>query len=359
MLAACQKSIIITWIPTTLRPLGGEGMSVLGKVLAILNVIAAFVFMLIAAFDWGQRQSWAYAVYRADLALDGLPLDENELDLKGQKRINRLTDKTYTSVMGEPDAAKEPKDKTQLAYVDTIRKALMAEINQAPNDEAKREKLISILAPTAKTLPEREALIDKINKESVPVLTGDQSPLANAFEAVTKNPPQELVPEQRRQAVAHLLLAVARTPADRQKVAAVVGQREYAGAVTRQAAALRAMIEEMTATLDRDKARYVNDYQQRIAHLEALERELKLRQADLASHKDFLAKHETLLKARLGDVHSLHEELEAARKQTAQALQSLAQEQRELFDAQHRVGKYVEANEALEKELVRKEAARP
>src|SRR5262249_50098881 len=158
---------------------------------------------------------------------------------------------------------------------------------------------------------------------SVPVLTGDQGPLAGAFEAVLKEPAQELVPEQRRQAVAHLLFAVARTPAERQKVAAVVGQREYAGAATRQAAALRNMIEQQSAAVTRDRARFVNEYQHRIAHLEALDRELKSREADLASHKDFLAKHETLLKARLGDVHRLHEELEAARKQTDEALQAL------------------------------------
>jgi hypothetical protein len=358
MLAACQKSIIITWIPITLRPLGGEGMSALGKVLAILNVIVAFVFLLIAALDWGQRQSWAYAAYRGDLALDGLPLDNEELDLKGHKRVDRLTDKTYASVMGEPEAAKESKEKTQLAYVENVKNALKAEVGNAGNDDAKRAKLISILAPTATTLPEREALVDKINKESVPVLTGDQGPLASAFDAVVK-PQQDVVPEQRRQTVAHLLFAVARTPAERQKVAAVVGQREYAGAVTRQAAALRAMIEELQATQDRDRARFVNEYQQRMAHLEALDRELKLREADLTSHKDFLAKHQTLWKARLADVHRLHEELDAARNQTAEALQALGQEQRELFDAQHKVGKYVEANEALEKELVRKEAARP
>jgi len=332
-------------------------MSALGKVLAILNVIAAFVFMLIAAVDWGQRQSWAYAAYRADLALDGLPLDEKELDLKGKKRIDRLTDNTYASVMGE--APKEATDKTRLHYVGTVRNALKEEVGRAPDDDAKRQKLISILAPLAKTLPEREALIDKINKENVPVLTGDQGPLLSAFDEVLKESAQDLVPEQRRQAIAHLLFAVARTPAERQKVAAVVGQREYAGAVTRQAAALRAMIEQMSAAIARDRARFVNEYQHRIAHLEALARELKSRETDLASHKEFLAKHETLLKARLGDVHHLHEELETARKQTAEALQALSQEQRELFDAQHKVGKFVEANEALEKELVRKETARP
>jgi hypothetical protein len=331
-------------------------MSVLGKILAILNVIAAFVFLLIAALDWGARQSWAYAAYRADLALDGLPLDENEVDLKGQKRIDRLTDATYASVMGE--AAKESKEKTQLNYVNKLKSALKGEIENAPNDDAKREKMISILAPTAKTLPEREALIEKIKRESVPVLTGEQGPLASAFDAVIK-PPQDRIPEQRREAIAHLLFTVARTPAERQKVAAVVGQREFAGAATRQAAALRDMIEQVTASLGRDRSRFVNEYQQRIATLEALERELKSREADLAGHKDFLAKHETLLKARQGDVHRLHEELEAARKETVDALQALGQEQRELFDAQHRVGKYVEANEALERELVRKEAARP
>jgi hypothetical protein len=343
-----------------MRPVGGEGMSVLGKVLAILNVIAAFVFLLIAALDWGQRQSWVYATYRADLALDGLPLDINDLDLKGQKRIDRLTDKTYTSVMGQPDApaALGQDKKTQLAYVGAVLGNLKQEIQNAGNDDARREKLVSILAPTARTLPEREALLDKIRKESVQVLTGEQGPLTSAFDAVVK-PSQELLPEQRRQAIAQLLYAVAGTPAERQRVAAVVGQREYAGAATRQAAALRDMVEQMNAAIDRDRNRFVNEYQHHMANLEALDRELQLRKADLASHQEFLAKHQTLLKARLGDVHRIHEELEAARKQTDEALQALAQEQRELFDAQHKVGKFVEANESLERELERKEAARP
>ena len=47
-------------------------MSLLGKVLALLNVLAAVGFFYLATADRAKRQSWAYAVYRHQLAIDGL-----------------------------------------------------------------------------------------------------------------------------------------------------------------------------------------------------------------------------------------------------------------------------------------------
>ena len=53
-------------------------MSLLGKIFAILNVIAAVAVVVIARMDYAQRDRWAYAVSTAIESnfLDGLPIDE-------------------------------------------------------------------------------------------------------------------------------------------------------------------------------------------------------------------------------------------------------------------------------------------
>ena len=53
-------------------------MSGFGKLLAVLNVLAAIAFVVFAGMDWGQRQRWAYAAYLHDVIVDGLPIDDKE-----------------------------------------------------------------------------------------------------------------------------------------------------------------------------------------------------------------------------------------------------------------------------------------
>ena len=54
-------------------------MSTLGKILMVLNGLVAIAFLCLAAIDWGTRQLWAYQVFKAEVALRGLPLDEQEV----------------------------------------------------------------------------------------------------------------------------------------------------------------------------------------------------------------------------------------------------------------------------------------
>ena len=62
-------------------------MSLVGKIFAILNVLAAIGFVIIAGMDYSQRHRWAYTVYRHQLLLDGLPIDDAEKDADGAPRI--------------------------------------------------------------------------------------------------------------------------------------------------------------------------------------------------------------------------------------------------------------------------------
>src|SRR5437660_1241166 len=100
-------------------------MSLLGKILAVVNILAAIGFIYMAASDYGKRQQWSYAVYRHDLAIDGLPLDEKEMDVDGVPRVKNVNQATQTDMfqgMGTPVT-------TQLKEVEGVQNALRARID--------------------------------------------------------------------------------------------------------------------------------------------------------------------------------------------------------------------------------------
>ena len=51
---------------------------VLTVVLIVLNIVAALGFTVLLAMDYSKRQAWSYAVFKHDLGLMGLPLQEEE-----------------------------------------------------------------------------------------------------------------------------------------------------------------------------------------------------------------------------------------------------------------------------------------
>jgi hypothetical protein len=112
-------------------------MSLFGKLLAIFNVLAAIAFGCVAVLDYGQRQAWSHAVLRADTLIYGLPLDENETTVDGDKRFEELPTKSlddhFSNAGGIPQ-------KTQLLEVNRVKGAVQSWINQAPND-AERETI--------------------------------------------------------------------------------------------------------------------------------------------------------------------------------------------------------------------------
>src|SRR5438552_12773650 len=73
-------------------------MSIAGKILAIFNVLAAIAFVIVAGLDWGQRERWAYAVYRHDLLVDGLPIDAKELGPDLKPRVDKLTEPWFSAM---------------------------------------------------------------------------------------------------------------------------------------------------------------------------------------------------------------------------------------------------------------------
>jgi hypothetical protein len=71
-------------------------MTTLGKILALVNVVAAAGFTYLALLDHAKRQSWAQAVVLHDRAIDGLSLDDQ------RKELSRIRDsKTFLNAVDE------------------------------------------------------------------------------------------------------------------------------------------------------------------------------------------------------------------------------------------------------------------
>jgi len=153
-------------------------MTLLGKILAILNVLAALAFGVLLLLDYGKRQQWSYAVFLYDVRLQGLPLEQDNLDpsIPRDRVLSRHLDeqtlKTVFAGAGEPV-------KTLEEEVQKLQGRLSADVEAAvpdvaakfgAKDDDKRNGLRYVLLPLARTGPQIDALEEKIKNSKGPAL---------------------------------------------------------------------------------------------------------------------------------------------------------------------------------------------
>jgi hypothetical protein len=135
-------------------------MSVLGKILAVFNILAAALFVYLAGLDYGKRQSWAYAVYRHELAITGLPLEEAVTEpIQNVRQADQLNEATLRDLS---QAAGGQVPKTQEEEVKRVHNALRDEVARQDGPAAKRNKLVEVLRPFKLSSLERHDLDDKL-----------------------------------------------------------------------------------------------------------------------------------------------------------------------------------------------------
>jgi hypothetical protein len=130
-------------------------MSVLGKILAFLNVLAAIGFICVAAMAYGKRQSWSHAVLRGDLMIHGLPLDAKEVDPEGQVLVDRVGEETQRQLFAQAGGTPVA---TQEAEVERVRGRVNSFIGSAGTPPQQLGQLARILMPFAETNSQREGL---------------------------------------------------------------------------------------------------------------------------------------------------------------------------------------------------------
>jgi hypothetical protein len=122
-------------------------MSLFGKILAIFNVFAVIGVVALLAMNVAKQRSWEYAVFRQDLMIMGLPLDDKELDEQLQKAKDKISDKTKQEVFGQ--VSPPTPVATQEEEVTRVKNQLSQQINGAGDKKKQLYLLARVLAPMA------------------------------------------------------------------------------------------------------------------------------------------------------------------------------------------------------------------
>jgi hypothetical protein len=97
-------------------------MSLFGKILAILNVVAAIAFFFLAMMDYASRQGLGRPRPARIVQMQGLPVDDKEPDVDGQSRrraSRRLPDQPFKDAGGDPS-------RTQVQEVEKVKRTFAA-----------------------------------------------------------------------------------------------------------------------------------------------------------------------------------------------------------------------------------------
>lgn len=325
-------------------------MSTLGKVLAIFNVLAVLAFFSLAAADYGKRQAWSYAVFRHDILLNGIPLDDKEVDLDEQPIVEKLSPWTLQQIfqgVGQPVA-------TQVQEVQNRYKEVRGQIEAAPDDAAKRALLLQALHGMPHNWGEREEMIARIQKEPIEQLLGEDGPLDKAFRRALKGvdlKDKPLAPESRQLAIAHVLYNLSEEPAAQQRVLTVVGLKNYILAVDHQTDAIRELLQRVQITMADQRTAFEINYRQIQHRIEVMLERTQALEAALQREKALVAKHQALVTARRADVKELTERLEAAKQEAQVALAAQSRLEKELVTTQRAVGQALQTNLTIENSI--------
>jgi hypothetical protein len=326
-------------------------MSLLGKILAILNVLAALGFVYLAAVDWGKRNAWAYAVFRHELVVDGLPVDESEsVPVEDVPVVDRLSENTLQDLFRQ--AGGQPV-KTQREAVKRLHDELRAKVESAGDENAQRQALYTLLEPLARTFGERELLAQEIlqkKDKSLSELLGDFDALFQTKDGA-KGTFAGLMPKHERQAIAHLLFSLSPDVAQHGRIQVVIGLKEFADEVSRQADALRRMSDQVRLDITRDRGTFAERYQDLVEDIRHRAQVLEDRLFDKRNQLRVKGEHEQLLASRRKEIADIHETMETTRASINKILDAQAKEEKAVFDAQRLYRTTKADNERMERDI--------
>jgi hypothetical protein len=335
-------------------------MTTLNKVLAVLNVLAAIGFLCLAGLDYGKRHAWMFAVRQQDFIINGLPVDEAEMDAEGTPVVAAVGPQMQKQLFaGVP----EQPVKTLKEEVERRHRALLKEIEDAPNPEAKKQIMEAAIIPLARTWGERDELRRRIRnpKVAVDTLLASDGPVETAFKDAldAKTIAEEQVgPDARRLAITHLLFNLSDKPDDHRRTLAVVGLQAYIHEVDSQATALRNMAPEIQHALETDLTAFEVEHKDLIRQVEDLAERVRELNLKFETQKALAQNLQTRVAARKGDVQSALAEIEEAKKATDVAMNGQSRLENALFQARAAISAAGEKNQQLLQQIRTKELGR-
>lgn len=323
-------------------------MSLLGKVLTILNALAAIAFLAIAALDYQARNQWTYAVFRHELAINGLPLDDKDDSWRPGRPIIRdisakTADELFRAAGGSPV-------KTQLDAVKQARQTAMDFIESAGDETTKRTHIAAVWLPLIPHSYARENAVAAIRTRPVAELT---AAVGGLFDTVVADIQGGSSVDFKRMRVADLLYNFnpGVDPQLRERAQAVLGLDAYVQAADRQARNLYGQLARLEQIVREDSDNFARLHQQLLPRLTLLNDQLKADKARLDQYRKALEQHNLLLAARTAERDELTAQLQKARAAAAAETQQLAAVQQQLFAIQREIADARDRNEKLEGQI--------
>jgi hypothetical protein len=352
-------------------------MATFGKVLAGFNILAALVFLCLAALDWGKRTDAQYQVFRGELLLHGLPLDDKDPGHRNPDDgplvgylSKRLLTETFTQARGNAQLG-GGEVKTLKEEVTRVKNQVNSAIS-AGTDEAQKKAIIrGFLLEQVGDGAARDKLAERLDPASSESSADLQKDLDKLFDdalsdevpAVPSDTPKgQTDKELKRLQIARLLTFLAPKDADWQhRVAVVVGLKAYTAALDRQGAALAAMVDRARMILRRDQNNFLGAYQSYVSLLRNEADAVAAIDRRIAEEKILLNEQRVIADDLKKRVAEFEKKLADQRADTTKALAQQEALERQIFEVQQKIVQTQDAIAHSEQQLRDLEAkkARP
>jgi hypothetical protein len=360
-------------------------MSMLGKILAILNVLAAAGFFYLASQVWAQRQIWEDVALQHDLMIRGLPVDDNDKDQEGFPRSRDLRKALLKKLFPTEDV------RTQMEEIERVRNKLLARLDDGNLPGTKAQKLSRILVPLADEGEDRLLLYKRWADPANPAPKEEelQKRFDDAFETVksaslkvmradgsTEDKKPRDWGEQRRSAATLLCRLcevlhddelpdpktdpkgyqeTANAPIDKwksyQRFLTVVGLEAGQKAMNDYTVALERATEGMQAAVDRDRDAFVAAMDRKLTVLDDYAGRLAAEKFALTVEKDRATKAQEQANKQRVEFGKVEAEMLAQQKKTRGLLADQAEMERTLFASRQRMRDAFAENQRLEQKI--------
>jgi hypothetical protein len=342
-------------------------MGLAGKILAVLNVLAAIGFVTVAAMDYGKQRAWATLIFQEELLRLGLPITGKDVDENGEVIADKVGAYSLQQI-----GASSPPVTTQVAEVLQRQSALQSAITGAGGEREQKEKLAAVLLPLATSFGEREALKQRIGKESIDELMGENGPFKAAFrealEAKTvptmKDPngsdaPRPIDDELRRQAIAHLLFNLGeKAPDYNQRLQGIIGLEAFLKEVASQLIVNKRLLDSYEAAIHAESLPFEVKHRDLMADLIASAGHLQEQIDALQKQEISRDTHRALVGKRKEDLAILQGKIDVAQKRLDVTLARQKELEVALEKANAEAAAMTEANKSLEKQIRSRELGR-
>lgn len=336
-------------------------MARFGIVMSVFNVLVAVVVLVLAGMDYGRYRGHAMAAFLHEMVITGLPNDDTEVvesypsDPTVTKLEPEVLKRIFEGNQGGQDLGGGP-EKTVEAELSRVLGKVKSNIDAAPNEQQKRDRLWSYLQFQARSIVERNEYRKKCYEGQIPAAIEE---LDRRF-AMVKQPQNRSEKANRKEyrlAAAQLLVNLS-TEADwRKRVATVVGMDAYVTAVGTQADMFAQIAGDYRDLILRDQGKFEIDYENAVRELIYQAEEQYQINKRLADLKALLADRVRAVQQRQTEVNEMRAELAKKTADTNTEIARLEAIQRDLFAIQQRLGQAQAETEKLEAEL--KSKAKP